>query len=65
MEKGDNLYFDLESYVAHRLREAGVRHINAVSQDTYRLEQDYFSFRRSTHKGEAEYGRQISVITII
>jgi len=65
VEKGDNLYFDLESYVAHRLREAGVRHINAVSQDTYRLEQDYFSFRRSTHKGEAEYGRQISVITII
>lgn len=65
LEKDNSSYFDLESYVVLRLKEAGVKHINAAGLDTYRLEQDYFSFRRSTHRGEAEYGRQISVITII
>ena len=54
--------FDLEAYVAHRLAEAGVRCIEALGLDTYPDEDRFFSFRRATHRGEADYGRQIAVI---
>ena len=60
--------FDLEGYVAKRLRGAGVPLPHAVSQDTYsaRREDDgafeYYSYRRATHRHEANYGRQISLI---
>ena len=56
--------FDLEAYVVHRLAAAGVRQIEALGQDTYRQEDRFFSFRRATHRGEADYGRQLSVIGI-
>lgn len=65
-KEGDSsLHFNLVSYVTHRLGRAGVRHITASHVDTYKEEQDYFSFRRATHRGEDQYGRQISAITII
>lgn len=54
--------FDLEAYVAHRLAAAGVTRIAALGLDTYALEDRFFSYRRATHRGEADYGRQISVI---
>jgi YfiH family protein len=54
--------FDLEAYVVHRLAAAGVRRIEALGQDTYAQDDRFFSFRRATHRGEADYGRQLSVI---
>ncbi len=57
--------FDLEAYVAARLAAAGVRRIEALGQDTYAQEDRFFSFRRATHRGEADYGRQLSVIGIM
>ncbi len=54
--------FDLEAYVAHRLAEAGVRTVEALGQDTYSQPDRFFSFRRATHRGEPDYGRQISII---
>ena len=56
--------FDLEAYVVHRLAAADVRRIEALGQDTYAQEDRFFSFRRATHRGEADYGRQLSVIGI-
>ncbi|HRK97803.1 MAG: peptidoglycan editing factor PgeF [Alphaproteobacteria bacterium] len=61
----EKLYFDLPSYVGFRLQRAGVSEITVAGLDTYTLEQDYFSFRRSTHRNEMQYGRQISAISII
>lgn len=58
----DRPHFDLEAYVVARLAAAGVRKIEATGLDTYSLEKRYFSYRRSTHRGEADYGRQISII---
>jgi YfiH family protein len=58
----DQPHFDLEAYVAARLAAAGVRRIEALGLDTYALEQDYFSYRRATHRAEPTYGRQISLI---
>ena len=54
--------FDLEAYVTHRLAEAGVRRIEALGLDTYADADRFFSFRRATHRGEADYGRQIALI---
>ena len=54
--------FDLEAYVAHRLAAAGLTRIEALGLDTYADEDRFFSFRRATHRAEADYGRQISLI---
>ena len=54
--------FDLEAYVAARLAAAGVARIETLGLDTYADEARFFSFRRATHRGEPDYGRQISLI---
>ncbi len=54
--------FDLEAYVATRLAEAGIGRVELLGLDTYADADRFFSFRRATHKGEAGYGRQISLI---
>ena len=56
--------FDLEAYVAHRLAVAGVRTVEMMGLDTYADADRFYSFRRATHRGEPDYGRQISVIGI-
>ena len=59
---GGQPHFDLEAYVVARLAAAGVRRIEAAGLDTYALEDRFYSYRRATHRGEADYGRQISLI---
>lgn len=54
--------FDLEAYVMHRLASAGIRRIEALGLDTYADEDRFFSYRRATHRGEPDYGRQIAII---
>jgi polyphenol oxidase len=54
--------FDLEAYVAARLAAAGVRRIETLGLDTYADADRFFSYRRATHRGEPDYGRQISLI---
>ena len=58
----DRPHFDLEAYVVARLAAAGIRRIKAVGLDTYALGDRFYSYRRATHRGEANYGRQISLI---
>lgn len=53
--------FDLPGYVLARLEHAGIGAAEWVGEDTYSLEKEYFSYRRSSQKGES-CGRQISVI---
>ena len=57
-------HFDLEAYVVHRLIAAGIDEIEALNFDTYAEPDRFFSYRRSTHRGEADYGRQLSAIAI-
>ena len=54
--------FDLEAYVAHRLAAAGILRVEAMGLDTYTDEARFFSYRRATHRGEPDYGRQIALI---
>jgi YfiH family protein len=62
--KPGHFQFDLEAYVANRLAAAGVTRIEAMGLDTYADEDRFFSFRRATHRGEPDYGRQFSLIAL-
>lgn len=57
-------HFDLPGYVAERLARAGVGHIHDLGLCTYCDETRLFSYRRSQHHGEDDYGRQISAILL-
>jgi hypothetical protein len=56
--------FDLPSYVLVRLASSGIGMVEDTPGDTYADVELYFSYRRATHRGEADYGRQISSIAI-
>ena len=57
-------HFDLPAYVVHRLLAAGIGQVEALHLDTYADAERFFSFRRATHLGEADYGRQLSAVAI-
>jgi YfiH family protein len=59
-----HLRFDLEGYVVHRLHSSGVQNVAALHACTYARVDDFFSYRRATHHGEKDYGRQISAIAL-
>jgi copper oxidase (laccase) domain-containing protein len=63
-EKEGRYRFDLPGYVAHRLTAAGAGTVEMSGVCTYPAENGYFSFRRTTHAGEPDYGRQISAIVL-
>jgi hypothetical protein len=60
----DRMLFDLPGYGLARLRAAGVGHAEWTRQCTYRDPALFYSYRRTTHAGEADYGRLISVIRL-
>jgi YfiH family protein len=61
---GDRYLFDLPSYGLYRLRAAGVGRAEWTRHCTYSDPARFYSYRRTTHAGEADYGRQISVIRL-
>jgi polyphenol oxidase len=58
----EHFQFDLEGYVAARLESAGLAAVERLGLDTYPDSARFFSFRRATHRGEPDYGRQFSLI---
>ena len=56
--------FDLHGYIALRAARAGVGVFSDLTLDTYADEARFFSYRRKTHRGEADYGRLVSAIAI-
>jgi YfiH family protein len=56
--------FDLEDYAAARLTAAGIASVEKMGVCTYPPENGFFSFRRTTHAGEPDYGRQVSAILL-
>lgn len=63
-DRPDHYRFNLPGYAAHRLRAAGLRDVHDLAMDTYANEAEFFSFRRTTHAGEPDYGRQVSGICL-
>jgi polyphenol oxidase len=48
--------------VRHRLLAAGIGEVETLHLDTYADADRFYSYRRSSHRGEPSYGRQISLI---
>ncbi len=60
----DRLHFDLPGFCLLRLREAGVKDATWLRHCTYNDPERFYSYRRSVHQKEADYGRLISCIRL-
>lgn len=60
----DRMMFDLPAFGLHRLQAAGIGRAEWTRHCTYSDADRFFSYRRSTHAGEADYGRLVSVIRL-
>lgn len=55
--------FDLGGFIRMRLKTAGVTEIDDLGIDTY-CDPRFFSYRRSVHRNEGDYGRQIHALVL-
>ena len=63
--KAAHAMFDLAGYVAARLAAARIATVEDIGLCTYADADRFFSYRRATHRGEADYGRHINAIALI
>lgn len=62
--EGDRMLFDLPGFGLNRLRAAGVGHAEWTHHCTFSDADSFYSYRRTTHAKEADYGRLIAAITL-
>lgn len=62
-ETGKHL-FDLQGFVLRCLEKAGIETRGTLDMDTYADEARFFSYRRTCHRGEDDYGRGLSAISL-
>ena len=55
---------DLAGYIAARLQRADIRHVEDLGLCTYADADTFFSYRRSTHRAETDYGRHVNAIAL-
>ncbi len=61
----DRFRFDLPGYIADRLKASKIERVVSVGRDTCAESEILFSYRRSTQKGEPDYGRALSAIVLL
>jgi copper oxidase (laccase) domain-containing protein len=57
--------FDLTGYIAARVQRAGIEQFEDLGLCTYAEPDRFFSYRRTTRSGEADYGRHINAIALV
>jgi YfiH family protein len=57
--------FDLPGFIGFRLKRAGIGTFEDLALDTYADPQRFYSFRRTTHAGEPDYGRLVGAIALV
>jgi YfiH family protein len=57
--------FDLPAFIGARLRCAGIGRFEDLKLDTYAEPARFFSYRRSVHRNEPDYGRLVSAIALV
>lgn len=62
--RAEHFMFDLETFIIDTLYRQDLRHIESVNICTYGDEDRFFSYRRTTHRSEPDYGRQLSAICL-
>jgi polyphenol oxidase len=63
-ERDGRWMFDLPGYIGGRLRGAGIGAFADLGLCTYADADRFFSYRRTTHRGEGDYGRLISAVAL-
>ncbi|CTQ51925.1 Laccase domain protein YfiH [Roseibium album] len=63
-EQAEHFMFDLPAFITDRLRQIGLANVADLAECTYADEDRFFSYRRTTHRKEPDYGRQISAIVL-
>jgi YfiH family protein len=63
-ERAGHSMFDLGGYIGSRLRRSKVEQIEDLGLCTYANPAQFYSYRRSTHRAEADYGRHINAISL-
>ena len=64
-DRAGHAMFDLAGYIADRLQRAGIVKFEDLGLCTYAEPARFFSYRRTTKLGEADYGRHINAIALI
>jgi YfiH family protein len=57
--------FDLPGFIGMRLERAGIGAIENLAFDTYADPARFYSYRRSVHNNEPDYGRQVAAIALV
>jgi YfiH family protein len=63
-QKREHALFDLAGYIGARVRRAGIAQFEDLGLCTYAEPERFFSYRRTTHNGEPDYGRHINAIAL-
>jgi copper oxidase (laccase) domain-containing protein len=63
-ERRGHAMFDLPGYIVARLRRAGLTQVEELGLCTYADPAQFYSYRRSTHRTEPDYGRHINAIAL-
>jgi copper oxidase (laccase) domain-containing protein len=63
-ERSGHAMFDLPGFILMRLEDAGVGKAESLALCTYSDEDRFFSYRRTTHRQEPDYGRLVSAIAL-
>ena len=63
--KHGHYMFDLQVFLLERMASMGLANVVGLGLCTYADEKRFFSYRRTTHRGEADYGRLISAIALL
>ena len=63
--KNNKFFFNLRKYINSKFEDLRVNHVENIDFDTFSENKKFFSFRRSRQVGEKDYGRCISVISLI
>lgn len=56
--------FDLPAFIASRLAQCGITRFEDVGICTYADADRFYSYRRSTHRAEPDYGRHVNAIVL-
>ena len=63
-DKMGHVYFDIGKFVLDKIRASGVNTTERLKADTYSEKDKFYSYRRSHHRNEPDYGRQLSGIVL-
>jgi YfiH family protein len=63
-ERTGHALFNLNGYIAALIQRAGIVNYEDLGLCTYADPDRFYSFRRTTHRGEPDYGRHINAIAL-